>query len=88
MSIGSQQITADGYVSGANPTRVYEIIVKASAASTVAVKNANTTEYDSIVLADAGISRVVYAGGLLFPGGCYLDVDASLTYATVIYSRI
>lgn len=88
MSIGSKQLTEDGYVDSTNPTRVYEIIVKASDASTVAVKNANTTEYDSIALTAAGTTRIVYAGGLVFPGGCYIDVDANTTYVTVIYNRM
>lgn len=87
MQIGSKQLSADGYVDSTNATRVYEVIVKSGDASTVALKNANTTEYDSIALAAAGVTRVVYAGGLLFPGGCYIDVDANTTYATVIYER-
>lgn len=88
MQIGSTNLTADGYVSSTSPTRVFAIIVKSAAtAAVVAVQNANSTEYDQIT---GTISQAVirqYPGGLLFPGGCYIDVDTNTSYVTVIYVK-
>ena len=88
MQIGSTNLTVDGYVSSTSPTRVFAIIVKSGGtAAVVAAKNANTTEYDQI---NGTISQSVirqYPGGLLFPGGCYIDVDTNTSYVTVIYVK-
>jgi hypothetical protein len=87
MSIGSKNLSADAYVAGEKPTRVYGIILKGSGATTVTLKNANSTEYDIVSSADGTIVRVNYEGGLLFPGGCYADVGSNITYVTVIYEK-
>lgn len=90
MQIGSTRLTADGYVVGASgtPTRVFAVIVKSTGtAAVVALENAATTEYDSI---DGTISKAVirqYPGGLLFPDGCNVNVDANTSYVTVIYVK-
>lgn len=85
---GSYNTASSGYVAGQNPTRVYGVIVKAdSSGSTVTLKDANTTEFDSLVAAASANTPFYYPGGLLFPNGCYLTVDAHTTYATVIYAR-
>lgn len=88
MSIGTKQITADGYVNSTKPTRIYSAVLKGSGASTTALKNANLTSYDSIVSADGSATRVNYEGGLLFPGGCYVDVGSNHTYITLTYESI
>jgi len=87
-SIGSKNLNADAYVLAVNvPTRVYGVILKGSGATTVTLKNANTTEYDVVTSADGAVVRVNYPGGLLFPGGCYADVGSNITYVTVIYEK-
>lgn len=88
MLIGSTNIAADGFVDSTNATRVFAFIVKsAGTGAVVAAKNANVTEYDSITgTASQAIIRA-YPGGLLFPGGCFVDVDVNTSYVTVIYKR-
>jgi hypothetical protein len=87
-TIGSKQITADGYLFGAVPTRVFALFVKSdSTGGNVVAKDANTTEYDTIVGAASVVTPRYYPGGLLFPGGCYLDIDNThTTYVTAIAS--
>jgi len=91
MSIGSSTITADGLVSSTEPTVVYAVIVKSGGtAASVLLKLAATggQEFDQI---DGTINKAVvrsYPGGLLFPTGCFVDVDTNTTYVTVIYERI
>lgn len=92
MSIGSKVITSsDALVDSTNPTVVYAVIVKSGGtAASVLLKLAATggQEYDQI---DGTINKAIvrsYPGGLLFPTGCFVDLDANTTYVTVIYERI
>ncbi len=87
MSVGTYQVAADGQAGPAKAVRVFNIIAKSdSTACVVSVKNGTTTggtEYDQI---NGTISQAVirnYEGGLVFPGGCFIDLDAHTTYVTV-----
>lgn len=93
MSIGSQQRTTDGVIgTSGKPVRVYMFIVHSGAsAGDVVVYNgtsASGTEYD-LLSGSANVSvRISYPGGLLFPAGCYLNIDDSNTaYVTAIYEQ-
>ncbi len=92
LQIGSQKISADGVVgTSGKPTRVFGFIVNAdSSGAVVAVYNGTSTGgtvYDSLVGAASVSTRIAYPGGLFFPAGCYLDIDAHTTYVTVIYTQ-
>lgn len=89
MQIGSSNITQDGYVASTNPTRVFAVIIKSTGGggAVVALKNADTTEYDSVTGTTSLAVVRSYPGGLLFPGGCYVDVDTNTSYVTVIYVK-
>ncbi len=82
---GSYRVTADGYAGPAGPVRVYSIIVKSTGtAAVVAVLNgAAGDQFDQI---NGTISKAVqrpYEGGLVFPLGCYIDLDANTSYVVV-----
>lgn len=88
-SIGAKQLTADGYVNSTNPTRIFNILVlSGGTGATVALKDANTTTYDTVKGTANVVVRVNYEGGLLFPGGCYVDVDVNTTSVTVDYESL
>jgi len=88
---GVVRITADSAVStSGKPIRVFCVnLISGGSASTLTLKNGTSTSgtaYDQI---DGTASQSVtknYAGGLLFPGGCYADADANISYATIICS--
>ena len=83
MSVGTKQLTADGYLASTAPTRLYSVVIKSGGtAATVAFKNANTTEYLTITGTINLAVEKNYEGGLMFPGGCYVDIDANTTYVT------
>lgn len=90
MSIGTKQLTADGYVYSTNPTRIFDVLVLSDGSgSTVSLKDANTTTYDAVVGTASVVSRVSYPKGLVFPGGCYIDLDDEhTTSVTVTYEGI
>lgn len=84
-SVGTKQLTEDGYVFSTNPTRIYNVLVLSDGSgSTVALKNANTTQYDSVVGTASVVTRVNYTGGLLFPGGCYVNLDDDHTTSVTV----
>ena len=92
LPIGSQKISADGVVgTSGKPIRVFCFIVNADASgAVVAVYNGTSTggtAYDSLVGAASVSTRISYPGGLYFPAGCYLDIDAHTNYVTVVYSQ-
>ncbi len=84
---GTFRITADGVLGPSGvPVRVYSIVVLSGAggAAVVAVCNGtdNTTKYDQI---NGTASKAVvreYRDGLVFPNGCYIDLDANTTFVT------
>ncbi len=87
MSVGTYQVTADGQAGPARAVRVFNIVVKSDGtAGVVAVKNGTTTggtEFDQI---NGTINQAVvrnYEGGMVFPSGCYIDLDSHSTYVTV-----
>ena len=93
LQIGSQNITADGVVgTSGKPVRVFEFIVRSTSdgGAAVAVYNGTSTggtKYDDLNGTTSLTVRIPYVGGLLFPGGCYLDIDANTSYVTVIYTQ-
>jgi hypothetical protein len=87
MSVGTYQVTADGQAGPARAVRVFNIVAKSSGtACVVSVKNGTTTggtEYDQI---NGTINQAVirnYEGGLVFPAGCFIDLDVNTSYVTV-----
>ena len=84
---GTYQVTVDGQAGPAKAVRVWSVVVKSdTTAAVVSLKNGTSTggtEYDQI---DGTISKAVvrsYEGGLVFPAGCFVDLDAHTTYVTV-----
>lgn len=92
LRIGRTQITATGVVGGSGKSiRVFGVIVRsAGTAAAIALydgtTSSGTTKYEDIDGAINTTVRIMYAGGLLFPSGCYATV-ANATYATFIYSQ-
>lgn len=89
---GPQRVTADLAVgTSGKPVRVFSVnLVSGGSASTLILRNgtsASGTTWDQI---DGTASMSVtknYAGGLLFPSGCFADVDANISYATVSFTQ-
>lgn len=84
---GTYQVTgSDGLAGPAKAVRVYSVIVKSDGtAAVVSLRNGTSTGtvYDQI---DGTINQAVihnYEGGLVFPAGCFVDLDAHSTYVTV-----
>lgn len=93
LSIGSQNITADGVIgTSGKKIRVYELIVRAGSggATVVDVYNGTSsggTKIDTINAAQSTTTRAVYAGGLYCGSGLYIDVDANTSFVTAIYEQ-
>lgn len=94
LPIGSQTITADGVIltSGAK-IRIYGFIVRSTAggAALVSVYDGTSTAgtlRDQIdVTAASTTTRVMYAGGLRFGSGCFVDVDTNTAFVTAICEK-
>lgn len=94
LPIGLQKRTDDGVIgtSGTN-IRVFGFIVRATSggAAVVSVYKGTSTGgvlVDTIDVAAASTTtRVMYAGGLFLPGGCYIDVDTNTSFVTAIYMQ-
>lgn len=94
LSIGLQKRTDDGVIgTSGKKIRVYGFIVRSDGdgASVVSVYNGTTSSgvlLDVIdVAAASSTTRVMYAGGLLFDSGCFVDVDANTAFVTAIYEQ-
>jgi hypothetical protein len=82
---GSYRVTADGYAGPAGPVRVHNIIVKSTGTAAV-VSVLNGLAGDAMDQINGTISQAVirnYEGGLVFPLGCYIDLDANTSYVVV-----
>lgn len=94
LPIGSQTRTDDGVIgTSGKKIRVYGFIVRSDGdgASVVSVYNGTSssgTLVDVInVSAASTTTRVMYAGGLYFGSGCYVDVDGNTAFITAIYEQ-
>lgn len=91
---GSQLVTADGVVASAGvPVRIFgiHIISTGGGAAVVSLRSGSVvggtiwiTETGTV---STGASRSYGTQGLLFPDGCFVDVDANTTSVLVSYSR-
>lgn len=92
LPIGSQRVTADSAIgTSGKKIRLYAAIVHSAASGgVVQLRNGTSTsgtEYDE-VNGTAGVSvQVSYPGGLYFPDGLYVDLDANTVYVTCIYEQ-
>ena len=92
LPIGSHKIVADGVVgTSGKATRVYGFIVNSDGTGSVTAvydgTSAGGTAMDSLVGTASVSTRISYPGGLYFPNGCYLNLDAHVTYIVAIYSQ-
>lgn len=92
MLIGTQVLTEDGAVgTSGKPIRVYWIhLVSGATASTTTFKNGTTTSGTAYIQVDGLVSKGVtlnFAGGVLFPAGCFMDTDANISYCTVGFTK-
>lgn len=88
---GTQRVTADIAVgSSGMATRVYSVnLISGGTASTLTLRNGTSASGTTWEQIDGTASQSVtknYAGGLLFPAGCFADVDANISYATIVCS--
>lgn len=89
--IGTQKITADGVIGvSGQPVRVYHVSVSSggTAAAPVLYNGTSTggTEYEKLTCSTISVvNRFDFCGGMLFPDGLYIDVDANTNYVTVVY---
>jgi hypothetical protein len=88
--IGTQRITADSaLVANGRPVRIFNVnLVSGGTASTLTLRNGTSASANAFDQVDGAASLSVtknWAGGLFFPDGCFLDVDANISYATVSY---
>ncbi len=88
MSAGTKNISASGYIDGTNITKVYAmIIISGGAGGVVSLKNANTTTLTTQTGTTGTGAVFTFNTGLLFPGGCYVNMDVNTVSVTLVYSR-
>lgn len=94
LPIGSQKRTDDGVIgTSGKKIRVYGIIVRSDGDGVSVVNvydgtSASGALMDTIdVGAASTTARIMYAGGLYFGSGCFVDVDDNTAFVTVIYEQ-
>lgn len=92
--LGSQNISNQTDVAvgvSGRGCRVYSLTVQSGGtAAVVILRNGTSASGTAYAQLDGTISKTIimnWAGGLWFPGGCFCDVDANTTYATVGYEH-
>jgi len=89
---GAQSVTSDLAVGNSGRIiRVFSVsLVSGGTLSNLILRNGTTNSSTPWVqitgVANAGVT-VNYEGGLQFPAGCFADVDANITYATISYTE-
>ncbi len=89
---GTTRLTADGLVgSSGKSIRVFDIhLVSGATASTCTLENGTDASGTAYIQIDGVASKGVtlgFAGGVRFPDGCFLDADANISYATIVFTE-
>lgn len=89
---GTQRVTADIAIgTSGKPIRVFCVnLISTTTASTITFYNGISAAGTAFEQIDGIASQSLtknYAGGLRFPSGCFVDVDANISYMTVVYSE-
>ena len=87
--VGTQRVTADIAIGrSGQPCRIFCVhLVSGASASTLNLRNGTSAsgtiqaQIDGTALRSATVS---FAGGMLFPLGCFADVDANISFASVV----
>ena len=90
---GMQRFTADGAVSSSGAAViVYSVVVRATGTATeVILNNGTSTAGDDLDTINAAANTTTvhnFERGLIFPSGCFVDVDANTSYAVVVYEKV
>lgn len=94
MAVGYKNLQADAIVGvSGGPVVIYGIhIISDSTAGVVILRN-GTTSSDTVIIQETGTvstgKTIMYANdGVIFPAGCFCDVDAHATNVTVFYKNL
>lgn len=90
--IGIQRATGDVAIgTSGKPQRVFWIhLVSGSSASTTSLRNGTSSSDTANIQVDGVANQGVtlnFAGGAIFPAGCFLDADANISYALVGFGK-
>lgn len=95
MSVGFQRRTDDGVVStSGEPVAIYGInIVSGGGGGGVVNLRSGTAVSGTIIIQEQGVTSqgksITYGGnGIVFPSGCYVDIDANTTAVTINFKRL
>lgn len=95
MSIGSVRLTADGAVgTSGSPTRVYSVVMLSGAggAGTLVLRNGTSASGTVYVQEDGTAASKTktynFCGGLLFPSGCFFDIDTNTDAIVIDYEAV
>ena len=95
MSVGSTRLTADGVVGqSGKPIRVYSAVMLSAAggAGELVLRN-GTSASGTAYVTEAGTAASKtktynFEGGLLFPDGCFFDIDTNTAAVVVNYEQV
>jgi hypothetical protein len=92
---GTKFLDADGIVGvSGHPVRIYNVVILSAAGGAgVLVLRNGTTATDTVYVQEDGTDALKskifeYEGGLVFPGGCFFDIDTNVTSAVFTYDQI
>ena len=90
---GTQAFTTTDLALGVagRPTRVFGVeLLSGGTASTVILRNGTATGGTNYIQLDGTINKATHwdsATGILFPGGCFVDVDANTASCVVSFTQ-
>jgi hypothetical protein len=95
MAVGYQLVVADGVLSSAGePVAVYGMnIISTGGGGAVIKLRSGSAVSGTIIIQETGTTSqgksFNYGGnGIVFPSGCYVDVDANTTSVAIEYQRL
>lgn len=94
MGKGSRHITANGELSTSGmPVVLYDVSINSNeSAGLVILRNGTSADADVLLsftgTASEGISIPLNEDGVMFPNGCYVDIDGNVESVTISFQRI
>ena len=93
MRLGYARLTADGVLnSSGKPVAIRTIHIMSGATPGVVILRHGTAVTDTATIQETGTAntgRTIDLGAnVVFPSGCFVDVDANVTYVTIGYETL
>ena len=93
MRLGFARLTADGVLNtSGKPVAIHSIHIVSGGTAGVVILRHGTAVTDTATIQETGTANtgktVDFGANIVFPSGCFVDIDANVTYVTIVYETV